>query len=65
MSGKVFAVYEDKNKGWRNAGFGPAINPGSCGFWLNEEAVATGFPPDFNNTLIFIMTTVNKFYYSF
>jgi hypothetical protein len=37
ISGKGHAVYEDKNKGWRNAGAGPTINPNSYGFWLNEE----------------------------
>jgi len=65
ISGKGFAVYENKNKGWRNASAGPTANTGSYGFWLNEEAVATGFPPSFigvwkrsrfNNTLAFTTT---------
>ena len=69
VSGKGFAVYEDKNKGWRNSGAGSTINPGSYGFWLNEEAVATGFPPEFigvwsryefKNTLTFTSTTAKS-----
>jgi len=68
ISGRGFAVYEDKNKGWRNAGAGPTINPGSYGFWLNEEAAATGFSPNFNgvwkrnnfNNTLTITTTTAK-----
>jgi predicted outer membrane repeat protein len=69
ISGMGYAVYEAKNKGWRNATAGPRMNPSSYGFWLNEEAAATGFPPGFigvwsrytfNNTLTFTSTTVKS-----
>lgn len=69
IGGQGFAVYEGKNRSWRNASVGPTTNPGSYGFWLNEEAAATGFPPgfigvwkryNFNNTLSFTATTAKS-----
>jgi len=43
------AVYEAKNKGWRNASAGPAVNTASGGFWLNDGDVVT-FPSGFKET---------------
>jgi len=64
-----YISYEGKNRSWRNAGVGSTANPGSYGFWLNEEAAATGFPLgfigvckryNFNNALAFTATTVKS-----
>jgi len=69
ISGKGYAIYEAKNRGWRNATAGQTMNPDSYGFWLNEEAVAIGFSSgfigiwkrsNFNNTLTFTSTTVKS-----
>jgi len=67
ISGKGHAVYENENKGWRNASAGQTMNPDSYGFWLNEEAVVSGFSfngtwkrSNFNNTLTFTATTVKS-----
>jgi len=68
-SRKGHAIYEDKNKSWRNATAGLTMNPDSYGFWLNEEEEASGFQPgfigiwkrsNFNNTLTITETTVKS-----
>jgi len=43
------AVYEFKNKGWRNVTAGTAMNSNSSGFWLNDGNVVT-FPSGFVGT---------------
>ena len=40
------AVYEEKNKNWRNATAGSTINTDSFGFWLNDGDIIM-FPSDF------------------
>jgi hypothetical protein len=67
ISGMGHAVYENKNKGWRNAGAGPTMNPDSYGFWLSEDAVISGFGfigtwkrSNFNNTLTVTATTLKS-----
>jgi len=67
VSGMGHAVYEDRNKRWRNAGAGRTMNPDSYGFWLSEDAVISGFGfigtwkrSNFNNTLTVTATTLKS-----
>jgi len=62
------AVYEDQNKGWRNATAGPTMNSDGYGFWLNEGDVVlfpSGFAGtwkrnNFNNTLTIAVNVIKS-----
>jgi len=60
------AVYNERNKSWRNATASQSMNPDAYGFWLNE---ANDFPSvfigtwkrtNFNNTITFTTTTLKS-----
>ena len=68
------AVYDFKNKGWRNATAGTAMNSNSNGFWLNDGNVVTfnsGLTglwkkSNFNNNLYITentMQSINDYYW--